>query len=234
MKFRKNILVVGVDKHSSEKIKKVIKEGIGPLFLVQFYETDALSQEKISLIKNQYHIVLIHNPDKSKLMAQLTYIRMFDFRIQIIIYSKDDMSYFMVQRYSISFIIRASQLKQDLLDLSFALAQLYQNKQFYLPHHQRFLPVHSIYYMESSKNYIHIHSMEGVWKERFTIKELSQHQAFEYFLLISQSILLHPLHMQSIEHENITMEDGRRLFISRGKLQNVHQKLDEFQQFMMK
>lgn len=228
-----NILFLGIDDTTAAVIQEAIQQGIGEACKVTVHYGGPLCMEQSRLSQNYYQMIVSYPATDQELLAQLRYIRLFDYRIQIILLIDHMTDYFTAQKYNITFIIRQAQLLTDLFNLTFALSERYQNKQFYMPHQQRFLSVHSIYYLESSKNYIQIYTMEGCFKERFTIKELSSHPSFEQFLLISQSVLLHPLHMKSIDHEKIMMEDGRQLFISRGKLQQVYRKLHDLQQMLL-
>lgn len=230
--MERTILFVGIHRRNCEMIQQTLYQSLYVLGDIVFEETLSLLYSQQDFKQNHYQMVILQYQDSQALSASLQYIRKFDYRVQIIIITEHESDYFTVQKYNITFVLRLQTLREDIKTLHEMLCLQYQNKQFYLPNHDRMLSKHSIYYMESDKNYIQIHSMEGLFRERFTIKELCMKDTLRDFLLINKSDLLNPIHIEEVKQNKIKLDNGHIVYISRSKLHEVHEELKNIYQLL--
>lgn len=84
------------------------------------------------------------------------------------------------------------------------------------------LPLHSILYAEVDRNYITIHSLEGKYTRKQTLKELED-ELDERFFRAGRSFLVNLMYIKRTSRTEVELKNGDIIPLSRGRYEEINQ-----------
>lgn len=203
-------------------IQKQMVEAVGKQFAIEM--TIAQEKDFRKYLKSQfYHYIFIGVQAKQQVGSLLALIRICDIRSKIVLYGEQEIICFDYQKYDIYYYIRSDNFEVDCEGLYYAVKQIHQNKVLFLHKVGRPLIIHSIFYIESNKNYLILHTKEGNIKDRSTLKELwGLYCEIRTFIPINKSQMVNPYHILYVEGKTVCLRNQDVLYISRSKMESVY------------
>ena len=193
---------VGVQPQILTAISKII----GPSYQINEYNQ--------KIISDIYFIEIDNETD----INQYRYIKHRNPTSLIIIIGNDDNN-LMRKCYTLEPLgyIRINNLESDLLEIKSMLNQViptrFKTYQFNTKNSKASIRLNTIYYIESFKHYIHIHTKTGTYIERKNISQFLLEMLNDGFIQIHKSYAINLDNIRSININEVELVNGEKLLI---------------------
>lgn len=212
--------------HLNQKIQNSLQQYLFQQLHVQclFIACDENLNILEKLAKQSFSFIIIYADLDSEFEKIMRMLRHEHSVSRIILICRDEDVFFRRQRFTIFFALRQARLQEDMQQFIKKLINEYECNLVYHFHQINTncnLYICNIYYIESMKNYIILHTEKESLKDRVTMKEICKEPTLSNFILISRGIFVNPFYIMEVREKKVCLTNGTVLYISRNLYSSV-------------